>query len=230
MNMFNRTSPSLSDFLRYLADHDNQRSTLPSLATLSQELGMSISVLREQLEVARALGLVEVRPRTGIRRLPYSFFPAVSLSLQYALTQDKSLFEAFSSLRNHIEASFWHEAVRQLRPEDHQELLAILASAEEKLQRTPAEIPHPEHRRLHLLIYSRLENPFVNGLLEAYWEAYEMVGLNVVTSLEYLREVWSYHRRMVEAILRGDYEAGYRALIEHTDLLSHRPQPTSSST
>ncbi len=226
--MFNRTSPVLSDLLLYLAHHDGQEETLPSLMALSQELGMSVALVREQLEVARALGLVEVRPRTGIRRLPYSFFPAVHLSLQYALARDKSLFEAFASLRNHIEAAYWYEAVQRLQPEDHQALLEIVERAEEKLQRTPAEIPHPEHRRLHLLIYSRLENPFVSGLLEAYWEAYETVGLNVVTSLEYLREVWSYHRRMVEAILRGDYEAGYRALIEHTDLLSHRPQPETS--
>ncbi len=228
MNMFNRTSPVLSDLLVYLAQHDGQEESLPSLTELSQELGMSVALVREQLEVARALGLVEVRPRTGIRRLPYSFFPAVHLSLQYALARDRHLFESFASLRNHIEAAYWYEAVQRLQPEDHRALLEIVERAEEKLQRVPAEIPHPEHRHLHLLIYSRLENPFVSGLLEAYWEAYETVGLNVVTSLEYLREVWSYHRRMVEAIVRGDYEAGYRALLEHTDLLSHRPQPEIS--
>lgn len=228
MNMFNRSSPALSDFLTYLATYDNQDAPLPSLASLSQELGISISLLREQLEVARALGLVEVRPRTGIRRLPYSFFPAVHLSLQYALTQDKRFFEAFSALRNHIEAAFWHEAVQKLTPEDHQALLKIIELAEEKLQRTPAEIPHPEHRQLHLLIYSRLNNPFVTGILEAYWEAYETVGLNMVTSLEYLKEVWAYHRRMVEMIIAGNYEAGYQALIEHTDLLAQRPEPPIS--
>lgn len=214
---------TLPDFLLYLAEHDSQGKSLPSLADLSAELGVSISLLREQLEVARALGLVEVKPRTGIRCLPYSFFPAVHLSLQYALRQDRSLFEKFSALRNHLEAAFWHEAVSRLIPDDHQVLLRLVESAEGKLSRVPAEIPHPEHRQLHLLIYSRLENPFVSGILEAYWEGYEAVGLNVVTSLEYLQEVWRYHRRMVEAIIRGDYEAGYRALVEHTDLLSHRP-------
>jgi DNA-binding FadR family transcriptional regulator len=37
---------------------------------MSKELGVSVALLREQLEVAKAIGLVEVRPRTGIRRLP----------------------------------------------------------------------------------------------------------------------------------------------------------------
>ena len=64
----------LSEFLSYLVNHEQaEDQSLPSLADLSQELGIGIAALREQLEVARALGLVEVRPRIGIRRKAYSF-------------------------------------------------------------------------------------------------------------------------------------------------------------
>ena len=78
------------NFLKYLAENANSNGhadhdRLPSLTDLSEELGVSISSLREQLEVARALGFVEVRPRTGIRRLPYTFGPSVSESLSYAI-------------------------------------------------------------------------------------------------------------------------------------------------
>ena len=77
---------------------------------------------------------------------------------------------------------------------------------------------------MHLLIYKRLDNPFVTGILEAYWEAYEAVRLNVLTGgYEYLQEVWRFHQTMVEAISSGDYKAGYEALVAHTDLLYHRP-------
>ncbi len=77
---------------------------------------------------------------------------------------------------------------------------------------------------MHLLIFSRLENPFVTGILEAYWDAYENVGLNVFSGgFEYLQQVWEYHRNMVNAISEGNYEAGYKALIAHTDLLYNRP-------
>ena len=64
-----RTSPEISEFLRYLASHEETKGSLPTLNDLSRELGISVAGLREQLEVARALGLVEVRPRTGTRRL-----------------------------------------------------------------------------------------------------------------------------------------------------------------
>ena len=220
------TSDALSEFLLYLARHDETNGQgLPALKDLSHELGVSIASLREQLEVARALGLVEVRPRTGTKRLPYSFTPAVRQSLRYALALDNGHFQKFSELRNHIEGAYWHEAVQLLTDEDKDELQKVLASAKEKLNGTSIQIPHEEHRQLHMVIYQRLENPFVIGILEAYWDAYEAVGLNVFTGgLSYLEQVWEYHTQMVEAICNGDYEAGYEAFIQHADLLYHRPE------
>jgi len=35
---------------------------------------------------------------------------------------------------------------------------------------------------------------------------------------------------MVEAICNGNYEAGYQALIQHTDLLYHRPETETNQT
>ena len=224
-----------SEFLSFLAAHYQENGApnddapedarLPTLTDLSKELGLSISCLREQLEVAKALGLVDVRPRLGIRRLPYSFLPAVRQSLSYAIVVDRANFIAFSSLRNHIEAAYWYEAVRCLTSEDHQRLQGLLALAWEKLDALSIHIPHAEHRQLHLTIFSRLGNVYVEGLLEAYWEAYEAVGLDLYTDYNYLRQVWEYHQRMVDAICAGDFDLGYRALSEHKDLLFHRPNP-----
>jgi DNA-binding FadR family transcriptional regulator len=67
-----------------------------------------------------------------------------------------------------------------------------------------------------------LDNPFVSGILEAYWEAYEAVGLNLYAGYRYLEEVWTYHQQMVDGICNGDLDAGYQALVEHTDLIRHR--------
>lgn len=219
-------SDSLSEFLRYLAQHEDiNGQRLPALTDLSHELGVSMASLREQLEVARALGLVEVRPRTGTKRLPYSFAPAVRQSLRYALLLSNENFRKYSELRNHIEGAYWFEAVQLLSEDDKQELQHLLIHAKEKLNGNPIQIPHEEHRNLHMVIYQRLENPFVTGLLEAYWDAYEAIGLNVFTGgLSYLEEVWEYHTQMVQAICDDDYEAGYQALIQHTDLLYHRPE------
>jgi DNA-binding FadR family transcriptional regulator len=211
---------SLSEFLRYLAQHgDENGQQLPALSDLSRELGVSIASLREQLEVARALGLVEVRPRTGTKRLPYSFTPAVRQTLDYAITYDKNNFEAFADLRQHVEIAYWYEAVGLLTLEDHDNLRNLVSRAWEKLRGNPIQIPHEEHRELHLGVYRRLNNPFVTGLLEAYWGAYEAVGFNFYTDLNYLEEVWHYHQKMVDGICNQDFDSGYKALNDHTDLI-----------
>ncbi|MBI3159867.1 MAG: FadR family transcriptional regulator [Chloroflexi bacterium] len=196
---------------------------IPSLTELSQEYDISIATLREQLGVARALGLVEVRPKTGIRRLPYAFTPAVQESLFYAIACDRHYFDQFSELRKHLEADFWYEAVSKLTREDIEILNALLASAEEKLRAEPIRRPHSEHRALHLTIFRHIDNPFVTGLLEAYWAAYEKVGLDRHEDLAYLKEVWAYHRQMVEAISAREDERGHAILIEHMDLIYRRP-------
>jgi DNA-binding FadR family transcriptional regulator len=225
-----------SDLLEYIAAHPPAESTtenngspsthLPSLSEMSKELGLSVALLREQLEVAKAIGLVEVRPRTGIRRLPYSFLPAVRQSLSFAIATDWSYFVAYSDLRNHIETAYWEEAASKLTAEDRSSLRNLLSHAWEKLRGHPIQIPHQEHRQLHLTIFHRLGNPFVWGLLEAYWEAYEAVGLNLYTDYNYLEQVWRYHEQMVDAICQDDYQKGYEALVKHRDLLFHRPFPT----
>ena len=214
-----------SDFLNYLAETyqmDEDCERLPSLKVLSKQLGVSVSSLREQMEVGRALGLVEAKPRTGLRRLPYSFFPAVNQSLTYAITIDQEYFLKFADLRRNLEAAFWYQAVYLLTEEDKVNLQKLIDQAWEKLRGTPIQIPQFEHRQLHLTIYKRLDNPFVSGILEAYWEAYEAVGLNLYAGYRYLEEVWTYHQQMVDGICSGDLDAGYQALVEHTDLIRHR--------
>lgn len=214
-----------SDFLTYLAETnrlDEDCERLPSLQELSKQMGVSVSSLREQMEVARALGLVEAKPRTGLRRLPYTFLPAVDKSLSYAIAIDQENFLKFADLRRNVEAAYWYQAVPLLTESDRQYLQHLIDQAWDKLRGTPIQIPQIEHRQLHISIYKRLDNPFVTGILEAYWEAYEAVGLNLYAGYDYLDEVWTYHQRMVDGICSGDLEAGYQALLEHTDLIRHR--------
>ena len=222
-------NPQASEFLNYLASrhHDGDGDRVPPLSELSKELGVSVSVLREQLEAAQILGLVEARPRTGIRCLPYSFFPAVNQSLAYALRLDPRHFLLFADMRKRLEASYWYEAASSLTSQDHADLQVLVQRAWEKLRGQPVRIPHEEHRRLHLGIYRRLDNPFVLGLLEAYWEAYEAVGLSVFADYEYLQQVWTYHQQMVEAICAGDFQRGYQVLVAHAELIRRMPIPGS---
>ncbi|MCH8338472.1 MAG: FadR family transcriptional regulator [Chloroflexi bacterium] len=214
-----------SEFMNHLIELNAEPGTrLPPINDLAVMLGISSGKLREQLEVARELGLVDVRPKTGIRVRGFSFFPTVQTGLRFALALDRTYFDQYSQLRNQIEASFWREAVELLRADDKVYLQELMDSAWSKLEGDPIKIPHSEHRELHLAIFSRLNNAFVLGLLEAYWDAYEAVGLDRYEDYTYLHEVWTYHGRMVDAIHNAEFDKGHKALVEHTALLRTRPE------
>lgn len=215
-----------SDFLRHLISKGYQPGQrVPALNELSEQMGISVGKLREQMEVARTLGLVDVRPKMGIRLEPYDFLPAVRFSLLFALATDPNLFDSFNELRKHVESAFWFEAVALLTEQDKRDLQDLMRMAWAKLSGPNIQIPHPEHRELHLTIFKRLGNPFVRGLLEAYWEAYEAVELNLFSDYEYLREVWTFHQRIVDALVGDKPEVGHALLIEHANLLRHRVSP-----
>lgn len=212
-----------SDFLRYLfANECKPGDRLPALADLSAETGISVGKLREQMEVARMLGLIEASPRRGIVRTEYDFLPPVRLSLLSALAIDRHHFDAFSSLRAHLELAYWDEAVALLSAADHEHLRELVRRAWGKLDQPRIQIPTQEHRELHLSIFRRLNNPFVLGLLEAYWDGYEAVELNTYADYHYLRTVWEFHERIVEAIAAGDAQGGRALLREHMALLTSR--------
>ena len=219
-----------SDLLDYIAQVARDPGTrVPPISQLSETLGISPSKLREQLEVARALEIVEVRPKTGIRTLALSYLPPLRLGVLAVLARDPSRFEEIRALRTTLEAAYWIEAVRLLEPSDFDRLEHLVVRAWEKLRGTPIQIPHTEHKALHLTVFSRLPNLLVRALLEAYWEAYEAVGLSLYADYAYLREVWTYHETMVRAIRAGDPEAGLRALVRHTGLLRARARPAGEA-
>jgi DNA-binding GntR family transcriptional regulator len=111
-----------------------------------------------------------------------------------------------------------------LSRDEIQQLERIVEHAESRLRGHPIEIPHREHRDFHVLIYSRLENPFAQGLLKAYWDAYEAVGLHRYFELSYYQRMWSSHRGMVEAISAGKHDIGETILVQHFTLLEDRLQ------
>ena len=212
-----------SAFIEYLlAFAQDGKTNIPPIKQIGQELGLSTPCVREQMELARNLGLIKVQPRKGISILPYDFSPAVVKSLYYAIKSDIDYFRQYSVLRNQLEKSFFIESAKML---DHSDILAInsiVKRANDKLNGNQIQIPHQEHRSFHLHIYYKLENKFVKGLLKSYWDMYELVGLDLFTDLSYLKRVWEYHDRIITLISKGEYKKAYLVLEEHINLIYER--------
>lgn len=214
-----------SELLEFLANgRFRPGDRLPTISELQGEelLGISAGKIREQLEVARSLGLVEVRSGMGMRLRDWSFSPAVRLSLFLALAMDEGNFELFSELRKHLELAFWDEACALLSDDDLDALQDCIDRARAMLSDDAwIQIPNQEHRDFHLGIFRHLQNPFVTGLLEAYWDAYDAVEINRYADYDYLQTVWDYHGRILQAIRAGDFEAARNHFRQHTELLRY---------
>jgi DNA-binding FadR family transcriptional regulator len=215
-----------SPFLRYLIANDVAAGDrFPALADISREMGISVGKLREQLEVARSMGLVSVRPRLGIQREPFQFSQILLDGVLFGLATEEASFEQFSQLRQVVEAGFWDQAVVRLTPEDKEHLLNLVAKAWDKLLGEPIHVPNGEHRDLHLTIFKRVDNPFVHGILSTYWDAYEASEWTRFVRYEYWIEVWTYHEKIVNALCNNDFELGRQLLVEHFSLLRSIPSP-----
>lgn len=213
-----------SEFLKYLTEHHvNPGDRLPPLVEIGEEMGVSVGKLREQVSVARGMGVVSVKPKLGIQREPFNFADSVLPAILFSLATGETRFTHLSRLRQAIEVSFWDEAVVLLTPEDKARLGTLVANAWAKLRGEPIHIPNGEHRQLHLTIFGRLDNPFVQGLLVAYWDAYDASELTRFMRYRYWIEVWNYHERIVEALYANDFECGRRLLLEHFSLLPTEP-------
>ncbi len=213
----------LSELLKYLSsipEGGDQR--IPPLSELSKQLGISVASLREQLEVARLLGIVEIKPKAGIHKTSYSLKPAIAASLTYAVEGNTTVFSHLSNLRKHLEAAYFIEAVQQLSTTDVEYLANVVKRAQEKIRYIPPQLPSAEHRELHMGIYKRLSNPFVLNILEVYWDLYRATGLEIYPEMTYMDRVWQYHQRIVDAIRQGNPSLGLQILIEHMDLISQR--------
>lgn len=211
-----------SEFLRYLIDKA-PGERLPTLNQIGDDMGVSVGKLREQLEVARALGLVSVRPRLGVQREKFDFAQVLLHGIFFSLAAGEATFEQLAQVRRVLELGFWDEAVAQLTPGDIARLEGLVARAWDKLRGEPIHVPTAEHRALHMTIFGRLQNPFVIGLLETYWDAYEASEMTRFTQYAYWVSVWEYHEQIVAALRAQAYAHGRQLLQEHFALLRTAP-------
>jgi len=219
INQINKMKQSNLSLLSYLANSAKEGKSIPSIAQLSNDLGLSTSSLREQLEVARQLEFVEVKTRTGIQTSTFSAAPAICLAYRYGLEVEPDIIWDILSVRQHLELSYWQEAVVHLTKKDVGYLNEIIESAFRKINNQPVVIPIEEHKEFHLSIYRSLNNSFLNSLLEAYWQIYQETDVRVYSDKTYLESIWAYHRKVQQAIASKEYDLGYQALMTHFEIV-----------
>lgn len=226
INQINTMKPAKLALLSYLAKIVKEGKSIPSIAQLGKELGLSNAAVREQLEVARQLELVEVKTKTGIQVSPFSINPAICLASKYGIEINPELLWDLLSVRQHLELAYWQEAVVKLSNEDVEYLGSLVESAMTKIGKRPLVAPIQEHREFHLSIYRPLNNTYLNGILEAYWDLFHESEVRLYNDHTSLINVWNHHQKIYQAIVAKQYEVGYQALRTHFELVKTNSKAT----
>lgn len=198
---------------------------VPTIQQISAGSGISVSRVREALEVARVMGLVEIRPGRGTLVSAPQLSESVKLMASYLIGLDEKYFFSLRDLRNALEAHYWEEAVRALDQKQISHLRGLICTAFTMLEKEPIQVPVREHRDFHLAIYAGVDNIFVQGILEAFWDIYDAFGYSLYQDLEYHRTVWSFHGQIMDAIADGEFERGRALHLQHMALIPTRSQP-----
>jgi DNA-binding FadR family transcriptional regulator len=198
----------------------NQRlgpgDALPTEGRLSQELGISRTSVREAVKALESLGVLETRPGVGLFVRSFSFDPILD-NLAYSFLFDRHSVGELLRVRKHLEASFVEEVVASTNPAQ----LRVLRSAVDRMgeraarDEIPAEFPE-EDRFFHRALYAGLNNQFLLKLLDVFWEVYRRLRDEAlhVEAIDPVR-TWENHRRIVEALERGDGAAARTAMLLH---------------
>lgn len=220
INQINLMKTGKQELLSYLADTVKEGKSIPSIAQLGRDLGLSNAAVREQLEVARQLEFVDIKTKTGIQVSTFSVKPAICLASRYGLEINPDLIWDLLSIRQHLELSYWKEAVASLSKENVESLGLLVERAFDKMDRRPIIVPIEEHREFHLSIYRPLGNSFLLSILESYWDLFTESEIRFYSEKTSMEIVWEYHKKIYQAIASKEYDVGYQALMTHFKLVA----------
>jgi GntR family transcriptional regulator, galactonate operon transcriptional repressor len=111
--------------LRIIRSETRAENSLPTEMELSQQLDVSRNVLREAIKVLVSKGMLEVRPKTGMRirqRQDWSLFDPDVLTWLLEVGPDERFFQDILDVRSMVETAAAERAAQRATGEDIAEL------------------------------------------------------------------------------------------------------------
>jgi GntR family transcriptional regulator, galactonate operon transcriptional repressor len=198
--------------LRIVRDEFGNEGLLPTEPELGAELGVSRNALREAIKVLVGKGLLEVRPKTGMRVRPKSDWNLLDHSvLDWHASSKLRLRHAFELVEFRLIVEPRASSLAAKRA-TKQERKAILKACErlESCVAHPVEIPEMDIT-FHSLIHRASHNALLIYLGKLVAARMSMQVKMTTENVEFFRKGLPYHRKLAEAIARKD-SAGAEAI------------------
>ncbi len=186
---------------------------LPPETALARQLGVSRNSVREAVRSLAALGIVEVRPGSGLFVREFSFDSVVD-NLAYDAVFNLEEFIHLLDVRRYIELGMVERVIAAAEPSQMATLRRILVDWRQAAER--GAYSAAEDRSFHRTLYGNLDNPLLARIVDAFWVVYSLALERVPVAGERDPiETYRRHERIAAALLRGDAAAMREAIMEH---------------
>ena len=184
---------------------------VPSEAMLASRLAASRQAIRESLRALEALGVVDAHQ--GARRRLRGFDPS-TFGRQLGLTTLPTLenLQELLEIRRILESAFLPAAIVALDASTLAEMRALTDAMHEAAHRGQPFLDEDES--FHALMYKRLGNLTLSGMLGAFWQFFK-TGSQEVTTGEHLQHTAAMHALIVDALESGDADLAVHRLDAH---------------
>lgn len=189
---------------------------LPTEHALARRFRVSRPVVREALQALRALGVVDSRPKRGLRVLPFD--PAVHFDQLVARVRTDEERRELYELRRILEPGILRLVARRARREDL-EALGLLAAEPLPPGRAAVREGLARDVAFHEGLWRLAGNRFVwslRGLLVRYFADLERRRERRLSAAA-LRRAHAQHAAIVRALLAGNVERAVRILERNLD-------------
>jgi DNA-binding FadR family transcriptional regulator len=198
------------------ADRDSEHFEFPTEGVLCELLGVSRPIVREALKVLADKGMVEIRPRSGMRSAPRQKWRLLDpdiLAWRAEGSPDRDFLRDLFGVRLAIEPTAAGLAAARASDEDRSLISAALARRVAAKSREVHEIIDLD-LQLHSAIVKASRNPLFVQLSAAIGEPFRR-ALACTMHLPVLRNLdLTAHRQVVKAIERHDPRAARAAADE----------------
>lgn len=197
----------------YIRKHELKAGDkLPPESALAAALGVSRPSLREATRSLQTLGVIEARHGSGLYVAAFSLRPLIDL-LPYGLANPETSLREVLTAREAMEVGLMPAVCRVISDEELAKCDALQSemAAQEAAGKPTTEVD----RAFHLQLYTALDNPLVDNLIELFWELYRRLGEAVPASV--VQDHASIHRRIIEALRERDAAKSVQQMQHHFD-------------
>ncbi|HYL80940.1 MAG TPA: GntR family transcriptional regulator [Candidatus Acidoferrum sp.] len=173
---------------------------------LARELGVSRMPVREALHRLEAAGLVSLTPHRG----------AVVSQLS-----ESEIVELYH-IRGVLDGLATRLAAPHLTPQDHERMRAVLSQMASAAKAKDLEKVLGANREFHRLIWRAAQAPRLHSLLENLYDASQRLRNISVLLPGRLEQITQDHRRIAQALARGEVERAERFAIAHHEGTARR--------